>query len=131
MYEVRKEKGRIIFFGIILLDQASKLLAKKLGVVLINRGISFGVLINFYVVALLTVLSLCLLIILWYFKKMWNVGLILITSGGIGNLIDRLFYGGVEDFIKLPFIPLFNLADMAICMGAVLAVVDFAKLKKV
>lgn len=117
--------------GIILLDQASKLLANKLGIVLINRGISFGVLLNCYVVALLTVLSFCLLIIFWYIKKIWSIGLILITSGGIGNLIDRLIYGGVEDFIKLPFIPLFNLADIAICTGAVLAVVDFVKLKKV
>lgn len=50
----------------------------------------------------------------------WSVCLIL--SGGIGNMIDRLFRGGkVVDFIHLHFMPdfpVFNIADCAVCIGA-------------
>jgi signal peptidase II len=41
----------------------------------------------------------------------------LLVGGAIGNLIDRLVHGAVTDFIKLPFWPAFNIADMAITFG--------------
>jgi signal peptidase II len=37
----------------------------------------------------------------------------LLVGGAIGNLIDRLVHGAVTDFIKLPFWPAFNVADMS------------------
>ena len=42
-----------------------------------------------------------------------------LLGGGIGNLIDRLIYGGVTDYIHLLFIdfPVFNLADIAITLS--------------
>lgn len=48
----------------------------------------------------------------------WAVTLIL--SGGIGNMIDRVFRGGkVIDFLNFQFIdfPVFNIADIAVCVG--------------
>ena len=63
-------------------------------------------------------------IILFVFDKIpQNCSLIyvaLIFGGTIGNLIDRLAYGYVIDFIDFNFWPTFNLADSAICIGAVL-----------
>jgi signal peptidase II len=41
----------------------------------------------------------------------------LLVGGAIGNLIDRLVHGAVTDFIKLPFWPAFNIADMSITFG--------------
>jgi signal peptidase II len=41
----------------------------------------------------------------------------LLVGGAIGNLIDRLVHGAVTDFIKLPFWPAFNVADMSITFG--------------
>lgn len=41
----------------------------------------------------------------------------LILGGAAGNLIDRLFRGGVIDFIRVPNWPLFNIADCAITVG--------------
>ena len=53
----------------------------------------------------------------------------LITGGAIGNLVDRAFrgddgflHGAVVDFIDLQWWPVFNIADSAICVGAVLLV---------
>jgi signal peptidase II len=46
----------------------------------------------------------------------------LLLGGAAGNLIDRVRYGNVTDFIKLPHWPAFNLADVAITVG-VLALV--------
>ncbi len=59
-----------------------------------------------------------------YKKKnfFYAISLGLILSGAIGNLIDRICFGYVRDFISLDFInfPIFNLADCAICVGVVM-----------
>jgi signal peptidase II len=58
----------------------------------------------------------------------WAVCLGLLLGGALGNLTDRLFRapgplrGRVVDWIQLPHWPVFNLADSAIVVGAVLAV---------
>ena len=49
-----------------------------------------------------------------------DISFILIMSGAIGNLIDRVFFGYVTDFIYFHFFPAFNIADMAVSVGAVL-----------
>ena len=47
----------------------------------------------------------------------------MVLGGGISNLIDRFFRGGILDFIKVLFIPNFNFADLCICIGWVLLVI--------
>jgi len=44
----------------------------------------------------------------------------LIVTGGVSNLIDRLHYGCVTDFIDLKIWPVFNLADIYITIGAII-----------
>jgi signal peptidase II len=44
----------------------------------------------------------------------------LILGGTIGNLIDRLRFGGVTDFISIGWWPTFNLADSAVVVGVIL-----------
>ena len=57
----------------------------------------------------------------------WAVSLV--VSGGIGNLIDRVFRGGkVVDFLHFEFFPsfpIFNIADIAVVMGAGLLILYF------
>lgn len=57
-----------------------------------------------------------------------NAASALIIGGAIGNVIDRMVYGHVIDFIQLYwqnfYWPAFNIADSAICIGAVLMVLD-------
>jgi signal peptidase II len=47
-----------------------------------------------------------------------------ILSGAVGNLIDRVRFGYVRDFIDVAFMnfPVFNIADCAICVGAFLLI---------
>lgn len=56
----------------------------------------------------------------------FGLGLALILGGALGNLIDRLWLGMVVDFIDLHLggwhWPAFNIADSAVCVGAVLYV---------
>lgn len=76
-----------------------------------------------------------LVLLTWYILKqehnrLMTVGLSLILSGGIGNLIDRALYGHVVDFLYLGYDPIgwlhtniFNVADMAIMAGGALMLI--------
>ena len=61
-------------------------------------------------------------------KRLFNVALSLVLGGAVGNLIDRIAYGAVIDFLDFYFYefhwPAFNLADSAITCGALLMIFD-------
>ena len=49
---------------------------------------------------------------------MFKVALLCIIAGGIGNLIDRFLLGYVTDMLSFSiFPPVFNIADIAVCLG--------------
>lgn len=56
------------------------------------------------------------------------VGLMLVLGGAVGNLIDRLRFGYVIDFIDVYYrewhFPVFNIADSAITLGAIVLILD-------
>lgn len=56
-----------------------------------------------------------------------NSALALVLSGAISNLIDRVYYGCVIDFIDLKVWPVFNLADIFICLGVLLLIIKLNK----
>ncbi len=106
-----------------------------------NRGGAWGVLqgktwILLVITALM--LAVCLFIMIKYRKNkllFWSLALVL--SGGIGNMIDRIFRdGNVIDFLHFEFFPqfpVFNIADCAVVLGAGLLIlyfiIDFLKEK--
>jgi signal peptidase II len=51
----------------------------------------------------------------------------LIVGGAIGNVIDRVRLGFVVDFIQVGWFPVFNLADSAVFVGAVLLILQFLR----
>jgi signal peptidase II len=65
--------------------------------------------------------------------KLEAISLSLILGGAVGNLIDRLIFGYVIDFLDVYYQsyhwPAFNIADSAICIGAVLLILDSFKKK--
>ena len=52
----------------------------------------------------------------------FDLGFAFFIGGGLGNLVDRIFFGYVRDFLSLEFIdfPIFNFADMFITIGLIL-----------
>lgn len=64
-------------------------------------------------------------------SKMKNLSFGLLYGGIVGNLIDRIFYGFVRDFIDIRIFgynfPIFNIADMAIVIGVIILVVSTIK----
>lgn len=81
-------------------------------------------------VVLLTIITLifviCAVVFDIFFKcksKLYSVSFAFILGGALGNLIDRLFLGGVRDFIFFEFMPnfpTFNVADSFLCVGFIL-----------
>lgn len=72
-----------------------------------------------------------IVIVLWLRRSATGVAAVaagMIVGGAIGNLIDRLFRGeawlrgAVVDFIDLQWFPIFNIADSAISIGAMLMI---------
>jgi signal peptidase II len=61
-------------------------------------------------------------------QKLLAGGLVLIVSGAVGNVIDRLRLGHVIDFLQVhwgnAYFPAFNVADMAISVGAGCVILD-------
>jgi signal peptidase II len=62
-------------------------------------------------------------------QRMFCWALSLVLGGAIGNVIDRVAYGHVIDFLDFHLngvghFPAFNLADSAICLGAALFILD-------
>lgn len=101
-----------------------------------NRGAAFGLLKDRAPLFIFTSLAAILLIIMALKDKksaalvpgsskarknrVHRIALVLILAGGIGNLIDRISYGYVVDFLDFRIWPVFNLADSAITVGAIL-----------
>lgn len=63
-------------------------------------------------------------------KKTPQIALGLIFGGGVSNLLDRLFYGSVIDFIDILKISCFNLADVSILAGSIILLVYVWRLSK-
>ncbi len=150
----KKSSGLMLWLGVaavvVLLDQLSKITMSRLLaygesevitryfnlVMVYNRGAAFSFLSDqggwqrWFFSALAAGVSI---FIIWMLKKnahqrMFCWSLALILGGAIGNLIDRIAYGHVIDFIDLHVggwhWPAFNVADGAITIGAALFVLD-------
>ena len=101
-----------------------------------NRGIAFGIgQGGAKIFALMTLLMIivALIYIAFKFNKLKGLtvfGIALVISGGIGNLIDRLFRGYVIDYIDFSEIvdfPIFNFADICIVVGVIIIGISYLK----
>jgi signal peptidase II len=96
-----------------------------------NTGIAFGMFKN-QVAIFILVSSIAIILILYnLFQHKRNGGLhklelnalCLILGGAIGNLIDRVMFGYVIDFLDFRIWPVFNIADSAITIGIIILLV--------
>ena len=105
-------------------------------VLVYNRGAAFSFLSDaggwqrafFIAITCAAIVVLMWLIAKHESEKLFRWGLTLILGGAIGNLIDRIAYGHVIDFLDFHFAGwhfwAFNVADSAITVGAALLIVD-------
>jgi signal peptidase II len=103
--------------------------------VIFNRGISWGWFnsSSSLMFAFITMLiGMVILVLCWYtwdmyIKRNYIFGESLVLAGAFSNTIDRFWWGGVVDFIKVSYkswvFPFFNIADAAIVLGVIIMVI--------
>ena len=92
-----------------------------------NRGAAFGIFQNgrgVFIIVTILIIGVGAIMLRRYKRdsKLLNIAAVFVTAGAIGNLIDRIRYGFVVDFLDFRLInfPVFNVADIFICIGAIL-----------
>ncbi|UCC89758.1 MAG: signal peptidase II [Anaerolineales bacterium] len=89
-----------------------------------NSGAAFGMFPNQGNFFILVAVGVALAIVFYYRylpTEQWlvRVSLGLQLGGAIGNLLDRIRYGHVVDFVDIGFWPIFNVADVSIVTGVI------------
>ena len=139
------KKISLYSFLFLLIDQISKILVRMYlnlynDIVLIpnflslihvkNDGAAFSILegktIFFIIITIIVLIGIIYYIKNKKFKKIDYIIYGMLIGGIIGNLIDRIIYGNVTDFISFTIFnkptPIFNLADTFICSGCILMI---------
>jgi signal peptidase II len=132
--------SKIFFSQLLSIGESLPIIPRVLNMTLVhNTGIAFGLFKNQGVVFIIVpVIAIVLLVYnIYYYKtngeqlsRLYIVAFSLILAGAIGNLIDRIAYGYVIDFIDFRIWPVFNFADSAITIGAVIIAVKCIPVKK-
>lgn len=139
------KKISLYTFLFLLIDQISKILVRMYlnlynDIILIpnflslihvkNDGAAFSILegktIFFIIITIIVLIGIIYYIKNKNFKKIDYIIYGMLIGGIIGNLIDRIIYGNVTDFISFTIfnkpMPIFNLADTFICIGCILMI---------
>ncbi|MDQ2188053.1 signal peptidase II [Alcaligenaceae bacterium A4P071] len=140
----------LIALAIIVIDQVTKIyfntqfqFGERVNILpffdftlLFNRGAAFSFLASeegwqrWFFTGLGVIASIVIAVLLYRNpgQRRFALALTLIMGGALGNVIDRIVYGHVVDFLLFYwrdwYYPAFNIADMAITGGAILLVVD-------
>lgn len=134
---MRIKKILLLPFLLVLLDQITKLIFQNKTYMIngigienaANTGAAFGIFQGQNII--LALISIVIIIAISYFyrksKGLAQLGLLLVLSGAIGNLIDRILFGYVRDFIAVYWWPNFNLADSFNVIGIIIII--WAELK--
>ena len=98
-----------------------------------NEGISFGLFQDGGIFIRLGISALAVAVVIWLFfqlptlPKWQKLAAAFISGGAIGNVIDRIIYGKVVDFVDFHLgnwhYPAFNIADSAIFIGVILWII--------
>lgn len=140
---MKKKKYILITFLFIIIDQLTKFLInqnieylKSFQIIknffyftnAHNNGAAFSILSGYNLLFIsITLIVICL--IDKYIEK--NISFYILLGGIIGNLIDRLIFGYVRDFLDFRIFnynfPIFNISDICICLGIFLIIIKTIK----
>lgn len=94
-----------------------------------NRGVAFGIFAHNSYLFIIVSTFIALLIIVSFIRRLpshslhlYRIPLVIILGGTLGNLVDRLRFGFVIDFLDFRIWPVFNIADIAITTGTILLI---------
>lgn len=129
-FRLSRRAAIFLFLLILLTDQFSKRLILYLfpKLISVNTGMAWGLFTgrNEWWLGLSFFLLVGLLPLVHKIReRRWIAALIL--SGGVSNFIDRLVYGGVRDWLRVGWLPAFNLADLAITLGVIFLGASFLR----
>ena len=121
---------KIFFSSLLDLGESLPVIPRVLHATLVhNTGIAFGFFRDQGIVfIIIPVIAIILLVFNLYYYRQNNevlnrgyvIAFSLILGGAMGNLFDRITFGYVVDFIDFRIWPVFNVADSAITIGAVI-----------
>ncbi|MBN2097892.1 MAG: signal peptidase II [Candidatus Omnitrophica bacterium] len=100
-----------------------------------NRGMAFGMFSGAKLLFICSGLLAVAIILFIFYKRLLRqsksiqVFLLMILSGAVGNLIDRLRFGYVIDFLDFRIWPVFNIADASITIGTALLILQILRHK--
>jgi len=112
-----------VFAGVLFLDQLLKNIYLSEGLFQKNYAALFGIKADpiFSIVTLIIFLfSICIIMKNKKDAALFSLPLALVLAGIAGNIVDRLHFGFIVDWIKLSNEFIFNLADIAILLGTIL-----------
>ena len=104
----------------------------------LNTGVAFSMFEGKSYVFIITSLLASVLFIYLIVSKKWlktkfeKISIAVLLGGTVSNMIDRIIFKGVRDFIYLKFIDfaIFNVADMAIIIGTILICISLLFMRK-
>jgi lipoprotein signal peptidase len=95
-----------------------------------NMWISFSWQVPYGVVIPLSLIAIWGFIYLYQHKSFSPTITLLLIAGTLWNLYDRIVYGGVRDFLVMPWLFIFNIADIFLTLGFTLALIYVYNQKK-
>jgi len=115
-------RNEIIFFSFaFLLDIIFKVVFNLFFSVTKNTGVAFSLFKDYpSFVLILNIVVFLVILFIWFKEKIVYLGFCL--GGALGNLSERIIFGSVTDFIRIWRFPIFNVADIFITIGIILAI---------
>ncbi len=115
---------KFFLFSVLMVEFVLQGFLRRKGIGVLNEGVSFGL---FPGIGMLMSILIYLGLVVMFFmvSKKEKVAMWFILVGGLGNLVPRIIFGSVWDYIYAPFLPFqFNLSDVFITTGVILYILS-------
>jgi len=129
-------KYTLLVASIIFVDQFCKILVQRAPSIQLggffektcNVNIAWSIPVEGWTLAIIWIFAF--LFFLWLAKSYkWNTWLLMVIGGALSNLLDRIRFGCVIDYISFGSFPIFNIADIFISFGIIFFLFSIIKPK--